>query len=866
MRSFVINRSQWKTRNSMNRCLRKPRHLAVAFLGVLLLAHASSLPAGNLHYPDNRAPLQEKPLTSLPLGSVRAGGWLLQQLELQRDGLTGHAEEAIPELDANSGWLGGEGENWEKGPYYLKGLVPLAYTLNDETLKAQAAKWIEWSLTHQRTDGFYGPKKNDDWWPRMVMNFVLRDFAEATGDSRVVPFLTRYYRFMLAELPKRPLRDWGKARAGDEMDTIAWMYNRTGDAFLLELVDLLRRQAYDWLTIHRENQWQYFGKDFHPRHGVNVPQGLKFGPVYWQFSGKQEYRGAYEAAWQHLMRDHGLSFGMHSSSEFLGGNSSGQGTEFCSIVEKMLTDETVIRITGEAQLGDRLENLAFNALPAAWSKDLRAYQYYTVPNQVIARRGGNGYFLDYDDGLLPGPHSGCHCCCYNAHMGWPKFVQNSWAATADNGLAVLAYAPTEVNAKVAYGVDVSIAEETDYPFGETVRFILRTTAVDVKFPLRLRIPAWCAKPIVRVNGKRQPTPLPGTFATIYRAWRNGDEVTVHFPMQVRVIAGVHNSRHVEYGPLLFSLRVGAERTISTREKSGFHEYEATPTTPWNYALLLDPKRPEKSFEVTRRPLAGSPFAQPPIELQVPARRLPDWTLAWHGRMTFDPPYSPVQSTAAVETVTLQPFGSLALRVTDLPWLGKQQPFPASFSDNFNDGDAVGWVVYGGGWPVRDGKLQVAATGGCSPWPGYKCIATGQDFQDFTYEADVAVGPAGDAGLIFRVSKPAVGADAYQGYYVGVSAEKQTLELGRADGHKWTSLAKAPLTAKANVPVHVRIVARGTNLQVFANGSATASVRATDSAYRGGMIGVRQYCTDPNRTLATFDSIQLRSLNSKSARK
>ncbi|HYG35790.1 MAG TPA: beta-L-arabinofuranosidase domain-containing protein, partial [Clostridia bacterium] len=736
----------------MKKAFGKMRVLMTVAAVSLLLPSTTLLLAGNAHYPDNRSPLREKPFTSLPLGSVRASGWLLQQLELQRDGLTGHAEEAIPDLDPNSGWLGGEGENWERGPYYVKGLVPLAYTLKDETLKNRASKWIEWTLKSQRPDGFYGPSKNDDWWPRMVMNYVLRDYAEATGDPRIVPFLTRYYRFMAGELPKRPLRDWGKARAGDDMDTIAWLYNRTGDAFLLELVELLQKQAYDWLSIHSENRWQHFGTDFHPRHGVNVPQGLKFGPVYWQFSGKEEFRSAYEKAWQHLTRDHGLSFGMHSSSEFLGGNSSGQGTEFCSIVEKMLSDETVMRITGQPELGDRLEQLAFNALPAAWTKDLRAYQYYTLPNQVIAKREGNGFFLDYDDGLLPGPHSGCHCCCYNVHMGWPKLVQNSWAATADNGLAVLAYAPTEVSARVADGATVTITEETAYPFEEQVRFTIGTKGSSVQFPLWLRMPAWCAKPVVKVNGKRQSRVKAGKFFTLNRSWKDGDQVTVDLPMAVRVVAGIHNSRHVEYGPLLFSLHLGAEWSIATKEKSGFHEYEVTSTTPWNYALLLNAKKPEKSFQVIRQPMEGSPFAHPPIQLKAQAKRLPDWELAWHGRMAFDPPFSPVQSTEAVETVTLKPFGSLTLRVTDFPWIGKPRSAASTFKDNFDDGNSVGWVVYGGGWPVRDGKLTVAATGGCSPWPGYKCVATGTQFRDFRYEADVAVGPVGNAGLIFRVSK------------------------------------------------------------------------------------------------------------------
>src|SRR5579862_957715 len=151
----------------------------------------------------NRAPLQANALYPLPLTSVRPRGWLLNQLQIQANGLSGHLDEFWPDLGPNSGWLGGTGESWERGPYYLDGLIPLAYLLDDKVLKAKAQKFIEWTLANQQPNGMIGPASNVDWWPRMVMVKALAQYYEATRDSRIISALTRYFHFQLAEMPQR---------------------------------------------------------------------------------------------------------------------------------------------------------------------------------------------------------------------------------------------------------------------------------------------------------------------------------------------------------------------------------------------------------------------------------------------------------------------------------------------------------------------------------------------------------------------------------------------------------------------------------------------------------------------------------------
>ncbi len=196
----------------------------------------------------NRAPLAANAFYRLPLGAIHPRGWLRDQLEIQANGLSGHLDETWADVGPNSGWLGGTGESWERGPYFLDGLLPLAYALDDARLKAKAQKYIEWTLNNQSSNGMIGPRSNDDWWPRIVMLKALTQYQEVTGDSRVVPFMERYFAYQLAELPKRPLRDWGKFRWQDEALSVIWLYNLNGDARLLDLLKLLHQQGHDWLA------------------------------------------------------------------------------------------------------------------------------------------------------------------------------------------------------------------------------------------------------------------------------------------------------------------------------------------------------------------------------------------------------------------------------------------------------------------------------------------------------------------------------------------------------------------------------------------------------------------------------------------
>jgi len=831
--------------------------LTSLLLGVFLFAGAQQH-VGNYNY--NRAPLTAGSNVQLPLGSIRAKGWLLKQLELQRDGATGHAEALYPEADnlgPGSDWLGGKGSGWERVPYYVKGLIALAYTLDDTVLKERALKWIRWTLDNQHPDGSFGPEKMKDWWPRMPMMYAIQSYYEATGDEKVIPFFTRYFRYQLDNLDKMPLSEWSKSRTADNIEMVFWLYNKTGDRFLLALAQKLDQQAYPWATIYTNNAFYYQGDDFHTKHSVSVGQALKFPVVFGQLNHNPLYQQATAKGIRHLIRDHGLAGIIASGTEFLSGKSSFQGVETCTVVEWMQSLETVSRITQDAATGDRLEKIAFNALPAQFSRDIRSHLYYTQPNQLFCKHGNSGFDEDYDGGILLSPYSGMGCCRYNMHMGWPYFVKNSWAATPDRGLAVIAYAPVEVNAVVAGGVPVKLNVETNYPFEEQIRIGVDPEQPAV-FPLKLRIPEWCTSPEVKVNSTRIAGVKQGSIFVLSRTWKKGDQIVMNFPMKVSFSHQLNNSVTVVRGPLVYSLKIDAAYSILKEHPvKGFFDYEVKPASAWNYALLIDSAKPAQSVTVQQKPMPENPFeqAKTPVTLKVKAKRLPFWKISDNEMHAEEVPSGPVASDQPVEEVTLTPYGSENIRISNFPVIGPPKPALKTFSEDFTNGTLDNWVNYGQ-WFIKDGAIHSASNKGSWGYGihGVKTIPANVRFSDISYEATVKLSSGGNAGLIFRVSGQNLGADAYNGYYVGIDAEGGKIQLGKASAGKWTLLKEYSGDLRKEQAYHIRIEARQEKISVYFEHMDNPIISVTDREFSSGTIGLRSY-----DCLATMDNLNVKAL-------
>jgi hypothetical protein len=607
------------------------------------------------------------PSHELPLGAIRARGWLLDQLRLQATGLTGHLEEVWEDVGPDSGWKGGPGEDWERGPYYLDGLVPLAHLLQDEGLTARIEPWIEWMLSSQDATGFFGPAGNRDWWPRMVALKVLTQHADATGDDRVEPFLAAYFRHQLAELPRRPLTSWGRVRGADNILSVWWLHDRTGEDWLLELVDLLQAQTEDWdaylTTDLITGPSRYFR---HIDHGPNVAMGLKTGAVAALRDGDADHRKRTERSLAALDRWHGQAHGWFSGDEWLGGREATAGIETCQVVELMYTFEQFARIYGDGSYGDRLESLAFNLLPAACDPRMLAHQYHQQANQVLVSVGQRPWTHSSDDANIFGlePHFGC--CTANYHQGWPKFVRSLWLADADGALRAVSYAPCAVTTTVG-GAPVRLTVETSYPFEETVTI---TVGVDgpTQAALRLRIPDWASEPRLTVAGDPQTATRVNGHVTIEREWTDGEVIQLVLPMALRAVRRERQAVSLRLGPLVMALEI-PENWIPVPNAPGLGEWEVHPRKSWNYGLTDPGGLPSAPIE--RRPPGPVPWelSSAPVRIETRGAHVHGWRL--DGAQAGLVPPSPVFDAGPEVNIRLVPYGSARLRVVEFPVIGKR---------------------------------------------------------------------------------------------------------------------------------------------------------------------------------------------------
>jgi DUF1680 family protein len=660
-------------------------------------ASTPSTETSNHYYNTNRAPLLPSPFTKLPLGQVQPKGWLRHQLDLMADGMTGHLSEISAFLAQTNGWFGGENAGWEEQPYWFRGFHDLAVLTGDECLLAETKRWIDAVFASQDADGYFGAQyhkrqvgKNGqvcaDVWPHMIMLDAVISHYEHTQDARVIPFMTRFFAFC-RDLPEGEFLPvitnggedfgdgripWQTHRAGDFLPQIYWLYNQTGDTWLLDLAAKVFQRIDpapdEWLDHHNVNFAQRF------RYAGNFYAQSK---ARWHLDQTEYwYR-------QHLMTWGQQPRGIFGADENIrpGCVDPRQGFETCGIMEFAKSFHILARVTGDTVWADRTEDIMLNHFPAASTPDLKGLHYLTASNQPQLDASEQHEYQNKGRMINYSPHD-YRCCQHNVAMGWPYYAENLWQASADDGLVAWLYAASSVTARVGQaGANVTIDEETNYPFSGRVTLKV-TQAAGEPFPLYLRVPGWCTGCEVQLNGQaldqigledqsglENPS---GHMIRIERAWQPGDVLTLDMGMQITLSEWPRTgSVSVNRGPLTYSLKIG-EQWRRCGGTDQWPEWEVLPTSPSNYGLLVDRENPQASLRLGRvdEAIADQPWTleAAPIEIKTHGKRIPQWGLENETVEQLQP--SPVKSGQPQEEITLIPLGCARLRIACFPTIGE----------------------------------------------------------------------------------------------------------------------------------------------------------------------------------------------------
>lgn len=643
-----------------------------------------SLGSSNPNYLNNRLPVLPSHFIKLPVGSIRPEGWLRRYLELQKEGLTGHLGEISAWLEKdNNAWLTTQGDHgWEEVPYWLKGYGNLAYILNDAGMIAETKTWIEAAIRSQRADGSFGPVNmrgdKPELWAQMIMLWCFQSYYEYSGDERVLTLMSNYFKWELSLPDDKFLEDyWENSRGGDNLLSVLWLYNRTGEPFLLELAEKIHRNTADWTRPSALPNW----------HNVNVAQCFREPATYYMLTQDSAMLGATYNVFHLIRRTFGqVPGGMFGSDENcrMGYIDPRQGVETCGMVEQMASDELLLQMTGDPFWAENCEDVAFNSYPAATMPDFKALRYITSPNHVISDANNHHPGIDNSGPFLAMNPFSSRCCQHNHAQGWPYYAENLVYATPDGGAAIALYASCRAEMKVADGQNISIHEETNYPFEEQIRLTINTEN-QVGFPLYLRIPRWAQQASVQVNGKNvQFASANGKYLCIEREWQNNDKVEINLPMKLslRTWQTNKNSVSVDYGPLTFSLKIkedyikkdsretaiGDSQWQKGADAANWPAYEIHPASPWNYALILNKADALKDFKVIHKPWPADdfPFTQEstPIEIKATGREIPSWQVDAYG-LCHELPDNDAQMGEKQE-ITLIPMGAARLRISVFP--------------------------------------------------------------------------------------------------------------------------------------------------------------------------------------------------------
>ncbi len=636
------------------------------------------------------------------ISTIEPQGWILEFLKRQKSGLTGNPQEAGYPFDTKM-WMerikidattemerdrsprienfqnGGENDPgifwwpYEQTGYYIDGAIKAGYILNDQDLIKRGKDQVYHLIENPLANGTLGPGKLIGRWNRWPYAGLFRAFIteyEQTNDQRIIEAMHKHYLNHTAE-------DFQDELDVANVEAMCWLFEKTGDSTLLNMAEeSYRLFKSDFKNRTRAGSDMIFESDRVPdQHGVVYFEVVKIPALLYLQTGNEAYLEEAIHGLEKVEKHFMLPSGHPSTTEHFKPVNELAGHETCNYGTLPYTYGILLKATGNSKWADKIEKSAFNAALGAITKDFRAHQYFSAPNQVIATHESN-HFGYYKEFMAYNPGMSVACCTGNINRFMPYYTMQMWLKTNSNGIAASLYGPSSFSTNAGpQNKEVTIKQETKYPFEEAIDFEIETEN-DIKFDFELRIPGWCKNPDILINGASINEPVqPGSFHRLSRKFNDGDVITLSLPMDVSIKNWPNNGVSFERGPLVFSLPVDDSTTYVTsydKYSEAFPAYALFPNEPWAYSPHSLNAEDVKVINIDQE---GYPWdvGNSPIQLQINARAVKNWHLnevmdEKLGKNALKNAMFPKDLELGSENVTLNlvPYGSTLLRVTMFP--------------------------------------------------------------------------------------------------------------------------------------------------------------------------------------------------------
>lgn len=226
--------------------------------------------------------------------------------------------------------------------------------------------------------------------------------------------------------------------------------------------------------------------------------------------------------------------------------------ETCANIGNMLFNWRMLQATGEAKYADLVETCLYNSILTGISLDGTKY-LYTNPLRLSKDLPYNLRWSRERQSLIS-----CFCCPPNTLRTVCEAQEYAYTVS-DHALWLQLYGQNTLSTTLG-GKPLKVTQTTDYPFDGRIELTIDAVGKKCLSTLNLRIPEWCDKATVTINGEQQDINVqPNTFITLNRDWKKGDKIVFDMPMRARLIEAnplveeANGEVCVKRGPLVYCL-------------------------------------------------------------------------------------------------------------------------------------------------------------------------------------------------------------------------------------------------------------------------------------------------------------------------